>query len=151
MKHFVRFHSPDEPDGRPWIVFEVQAAAGRWLLFFHPLAGRRRLSPVPPGWKELRPADFAALLARATPVHSPSLGLSRGVPAPEADPAPAPDLEAEILWEREQRLVAEEQLRIAVALVDELRQELESANAELRSLSEELLEMDKAADAQRQR
>ena len=71
-----------------WTVFEVRRAneesnwaylprgfrAG-WLCFESP-AGKRRLSPVPDGWKLLEPTDLVAMLDRAIAVGRP--GRSTG-------------------------------------------------------------------------
>ena len=63
-----------------WTVFEVRRAndESNWAylprgfrsgwLCFESTAGKRRLSPVPDGWKLLEPADLLAMLDRATSV-----------------------------------------------------------------------------------
>lgn len=71
--------------GVEWTVFEVRRANDEtnwaylprgfrsgWLCF-ESLTGKRRLSPVPDGWKLLEPVDLEAMLRRATPV-----GRTRG-------------------------------------------------------------------------
>jgi hypothetical protein len=66
-----------------WTVFEVRRAGeeSNWAylprgfrsgwLCFESTAGKRRLSPVPDGWKLLEPADLTVMLQRATPVGRP--------------------------------------------------------------------------------
>src|SRR4051812_36233435 len=63
-----------------WTVFEVRRASeeSNWAylprgfrsgwLCFESTGGKRRLSPVPDGWKLLEPADLMAMLDRATSV-----------------------------------------------------------------------------------
>jgi hypothetical protein len=67
--------------GNEWTVFEVKRQADEednwaylprgfragWLCF-ESEAGKRRLSPVPDGWKVLNPPDLERMLRRAAPV-----------------------------------------------------------------------------------
>ena len=67
--------------GDDWTVFEVRRQGNEednwaylprgfragWLCF-ESAAGKRRLSPVPDGWKSLEPSDLERMLRRAAPV-----------------------------------------------------------------------------------
>lgn len=66
--------------GIEWTVFEVRRVNDEsnwaylprgfrsgWLCFESSL-GKRRLSPVPDGWKALEPPDLEVMLRRASPV-----------------------------------------------------------------------------------
>jgi hypothetical protein len=69
-----------DSSGTEWTVFEVRRAneESNWAylprgfrsgwLCFESTAGKRRLSPVPDGWKLLEPPDLIAMLGRATMV-----------------------------------------------------------------------------------
>jgi hypothetical protein len=67
--------------GMEWTIFEVRTPAGMrdrasylpkqfgdgWLCFESKL-GKRRLTPIPPRWREYGDEELGGLLARATPV-----------------------------------------------------------------------------------
>ena len=54
----------DEEDNRAYLPRGFRAG---WLCFESD-AGKRRLSPVPDGWKALDPSDLERMLRRAAPV-----------------------------------------------------------------------------------
>lgn len=67
--------------GTEWTVFEVRRGGeeSNWAylprgfrsgwLCFESAKGKRRLSPVPDGWKTLEPQDLERMLGRATGVN----------------------------------------------------------------------------------
>jgi hypothetical protein len=70
-----------DASGTDWMVFEVRRQGNEednwaylprgfragWLCFESD-SGKRRLSPVPDGWKSLAPPDLEKMLRRASPV-----------------------------------------------------------------------------------
>jgi hypothetical protein len=78
--------------GIEWTVFEVRRGGeeSNWAylprgfrsgwLCFESTEGKRRLSPVPDGWKTLDPPDLESMLGRATGVNRGRgmLNLDRG-------------------------------------------------------------------------
>lgn len=70
--------------GTEWTVFEVKRQSNSrdrwsylpeefgdgWLCFESPLS-KRRLTPVPPRWREFSDNELARMLARAMPVNRP--------------------------------------------------------------------------------
>ena len=138
----VRFRPPGQSGNPAWTVFQVEGSD--CLLFVHPEAQRRRLTPVPLGWEQLGPAGLADLLERATPapVHLMPKVRKR---APEPALVPVQEIKDDRLaLEREQRLMTEQLLSEAQAALKGMERDLESANAELRTMNEELQEMTKA-------
>jgi hypothetical protein len=75
-------------DGRDWTVFEVKKQGGRaerwtylpeefgegWLCFESDIS-KRRLTPIPPRWREFSDTQLAGLLKEAKPVSRPRLDL----------------------------------------------------------------------------
>ena len=88
--------------GIEWTVFEVRRSneESNWAylprgfrsgwLCFESSAGKRRLSPVPDGWRALEEDGLERLLRRASGVGRPtrekSTGLNVEVPDPEIQP-----------------------------------------------------------------
>lgn len=77
--------------GIEWTVFEVRRASDEtnwaylprgfrsgWLCF-ESASGKRRLSPVPDGWKLLDPPDLEVMLRRAAPVGRARGSMSDGI------------------------------------------------------------------------
>lgn len=74
--------------GTEWTVFEVRRTndESNWAylprgfrlgwLCFESTAGKRRLSPVPDGWKALEAEDLTVMLRRAMPVGKMQRGVS---------------------------------------------------------------------------
>jgi hypothetical protein len=75
--------------GTEWTVFEVRRVNDEtnwaylprgfrsgWLCFESSTAGKRRLSPVPDGWKMLEPSDLELMLRRASPVGKSPRGTT---------------------------------------------------------------------------
>lgn len=135
----LRFRPSGKSKGFAWTVFEVSGQD--CLLFVHPEAQRRRLTPVPLGWEELGEAGLANLLSRATP--APVRTMPRTWKrTPEPATLPLWDVKDD-RWalEHEQRLMTEQLLGEAQAALKAMERDLESANAELRTMDEELQEM----------
>jgi hypothetical protein len=78
---------------------------------------------------------------RAVPVPLPELNSAPKAPRPSApriEPPAHKDESHELLWEREKRLAAEALLQETDRLAQELQQDLDSANVELRALNHEI-------------
>ena len=66
--------------GTVWTIFEVKraGAADQWTylpeqfgngwLCFESKVAKRRLTPIPPGWSEMKDADLLGLVKKAQPV-----------------------------------------------------------------------------------
>jgi hypothetical protein len=140
----IRFRPSGQSEGFAWTVFQV---IGRdCLLFVHPEAQRRRLTPVPNGWEQLGEAALTDLLNRATPAPAPVslLPMARKrTPEPVIRPLQPLQESKDDLWalEHEQRLATEELLGEAHDALQGMERDLESAKAELRTMDEELQDM----------
>jgi hypothetical protein len=139
---FLRLVPPDQTDS--WFIGKAGKPPDEWLFFVtsNRRARPRRLSPIPPDWYRLDETQLAELWTRAI-----SFGAPNPAGAPRADPAArrqgkraqsSGDFEAELLWERERRFALEALLQQSEHLTRELQKDLESANAELGALNEEI-------------
>jgi hypothetical protein len=127
-----------------WLIVETGTFPDQWLAFFDPSTSeRRRLTPVPPGWQTFDAGALAQLLANARPVMMPRVRTA----APSSNHGDQTfQLREELEMERERRLAAEALLTEANAALEALVQELDSTNAELRALNEELQELVRERD-----